>query len=89
MISPAQNALILVFARSVEGSIEKGFILGFSNGASVTAKILVASDLVGCLSENKANVISEIRRVSGADVQIVGGASENHVVQVQVVLSFF
>ncbi|GMN34025.1 hypothetical protein TIFTF001_004470 [Ficus carica] len=82
LISPAQNALILVFARSVEGNIEKGFIVGFSNGASVTAKILVASDLVGCLSENEGKVISEIRRVSGADVQIVGGASENHVVQI-------
>ncbi|XP_024032920.1 KH domain-containing protein HEN4 isoform X3 [Morus notabilis] len=80
--SPAQNAVILVFARSVEGDIEKGFILGFSQGATVTAKLLVAADLVGRLSEDEGKVISDIREVSGADIHILGGDSGNQVVQI-------
>ncbi|PON97063.1 Polyribonucleotide nucleotidyltransferase [Trema orientale] len=80
--SPAQNAVILVFARTVEGDIEKGFLLGFSNGATVTAKLLVATDLVSCLSENEGKVISDIKDVSGADVRILGGTLENQVVQI-------
>lgn len=81
--SPAQNAVILVFARIVEGDIEKGFLLSFSNGATVTAKLLVATDLVGCLTENEGKVITEIKEVSGADIRILGGTLENQVVQVQ------
>uniref|UniRef100_A0A803PDY7 K Homology domain-containing protein n=1 Tax=Cannabis sativa TaxID=3483 RepID=A0A803PDY7_CANSA len=82
--SPAQNAVILVFARIVEGDIEKGFLLDFSNGTTVTAKLLVATDLVACLSENESKVIKEIEEASGADIRIQDGTLQNQVVQVQI-----
>ncbi|XP_062100618.1 KH domain-containing protein HEN4 isoform X2 [Humulus lupulus] len=80
--SPAQNAVILVFARIVEGDIEKGFLLGFSNGTTVTAKLLVSTHLVSCLSENESKVIEEIKEVSGADIRIQGGTLQNQVVKI-------
>ncbi|XP_048335104.2 KH domain-containing protein HEN4 isoform X1 [Ziziphus jujuba] len=71
--SPAQNAVILVFARTVESEIEKGFLLGFSKVSTVTAKLLVASDTVGCLRENEDEVFLEVRDITGADIQILQG----------------
>ena len=51
-------------------------------------KLLVSLDQIGCLSDNKGNVISKIRDVSGADVHILGGAPENQVVKVKGYLFF-
>ncbi|GLT46911.1 hypothetical protein SLA2020_206380 [Shorea laevis] len=69
--SPAQNAVILVFARSIESDIEKGLSSGLSKGTSVTARLLVTSDMVSCLNGNGGQVLSEIIEVTGADVQIL------------------
>ncbi|KAK8517412.1 hypothetical protein V6N13_127592 [Hibiscus sabdariffa] len=68
--SPAQNALVLVFARSVESDIEKGFPSGLSKSTAVTLRLLVASDLVSCLKGKEGRVLSEIVESTGADVQI-------------------
>ncbi|GKV25077.1 hypothetical protein SLEP1_g34572 [Rubroshorea leprosula] len=68
---PAQNAVILVFARSVEADIERGLPSGLSKGTSVTARLLVASDVVSCLSGNGGQVLSEMIGVAGADVRIL------------------
>ncbi|XWS29606.1 hypothetical protein CRYUN_Cryun24cG0043500 [Craigia yunnanensis] len=57
--SPAQNAVVLVFARSVEADIEKGLPSGLSK------------DLVRCLNDQGGRVLSEIVEVTGADVQIL------------------
>ncbi|XP_048232736.1 KH domain-containing protein HEN4 isoform X3 [Ricinus communis] len=86
--SPAQNAAILVFARSVEHDIEKGHPSGLIEGATVTARLLVASDAVCCLIEKggTGNIDSEMIEVSGADIRILDGeqimacASEDDVV---------
>ncbi|XP_039009674.1 KH domain-containing protein HEN4 isoform X2 [Hibiscus syriacus] len=69
--SPAQNGLVLVFARSVESNIEKGFPSGMTEGIAVTLRLLVASDLVSCLKEKEGRVLSEIVESTGADVQIL------------------
>lgn len=50
------------------------------------AKLLVASDLVGCLGSNDGEVLSEMREVTGADIwafereQTLNCASVNDVV---------
>ncbi|KAB1201889.1 hypothetical protein CJ030_MR8G002341 [Morella rubra] len=69
--SAAQNAVVLVFTRMIEGVIERGFPAGFSEGRPVTAKLLVASNLVGCLVGNDHKVLSEMREVTGAEIQIL------------------
>ncbi|GLU13343.1 hypothetical protein SLE2022_299810 [Rubroshorea leprosula] len=69
--SPAQNAVILVFARSIESDIDKGLLSGLSKGTSVTARLLVTSDIVSCLNGNGGQVLSEIIEVTGAHVQIL------------------
>lgn len=60
-----------VFARIIEGFIEKGFLSGLGDSRAVTAKLLVASDFVGHLSENGGNLLSEIRTATGADIRIL------------------
>ncbi|KAL5755265.1 hypothetical protein ACOSP7_023485 [Xanthoceras sorbifolium] len=69
--SPAQNAVNIVFARSVEVS-NQGFSSGMTNDTTVTAKLLVGSDLVRCLTANGDRVVSEIINKSGTDIQILG-----------------
>ncbi|XP_043805499.1 KH domain-containing protein HEN4 isoform X2 [Manihot esculenta] len=82
--SPAQKAVILVFARSIEHAIEKGRLSGLIKGTTVTARLLVASDVVCCLNGDGGAIDSEMTEL--ADIQIVEGeqsldcASENDVV---------
>ncbi|OMO56302.1 hypothetical protein CCACVL1_26646 [Corchorus capsularis] len=75
--SPAQNAVVLVFARSVEADIEKG-LPGVSKGDAVTVRLLVASDQVSCLNGKEGRVLAEIIEVTGADVRILDGDLESH-----------
>lgn len=88
MYSPAQNALLHVFSRIVEGEIEKRNPSRYSEGSTVTVKLLVASNLLGCLSGSEGNVVAELREVTGANLQILRGerypdcAPETIVVQV-------
>ncbi|XP_062143606.1 RNA-binding KH domain-containing protein RCF3-like isoform X2 [Alnus glutinosa] len=84
--SPAQKAVVLLFARIIEAVADKGFVSGLSEGRRVMAKLLVASDLVGCLGSNDGEVLSEMREVTGADIwafereQTLNCASVNDVV---------
>ncbi|KAF8411351.1 hypothetical protein HHK36_003898 [Tetracentron sinense] len=87
--SPARNAVVLVFTRSVEAGIEKGLESGTAKGAPVSARLLVPSNQVGCLLGKGGTIISEIRKVTGAGIRILRGdqvpkcASENdEVVQI-------
>ncbi|XP_043713315.1 KH domain-containing protein HEN4-like [Telopea speciosissima] len=87
--SPAQNALLRVFSRSVEAGMEKGLESMSSKGAPVSARLLVPSNQVGCLMGKGGIIISEMRKVTGAAIRIIGGdqvpkcASENEdVVQI-------
>ncbi|XP_057984489.1 KH domain-containing protein HEN4-like isoform X2 [Hevea brasiliensis] len=82
--SPAQKAVILVFARSIEHDIEKGHSSGLIKGSTVTARLLVASDVVCCLIGNGGGIDSEMTEL--ADIRILEGkhvmdcTSENDVV---------
>ncbi|KAJ4962643.1 hypothetical protein NE237_022582 [Protea cynaroides] len=87
--SPAQNALLRVFTRSVEAGREKGLEFVSSKGTPVSARLLVPSNQVGCLMGKGGMIISEMRKVTGAGIRIIVGdqvpscASENEeVVQI-------
>lgn len=87
--SPAQKAVVLVFSRSVEAAIEKGIDSGLNKGSSVTARLVVPSNQVGCLLGKGGVIVSEMRRATGASIRIIGAdqvpkcASDNdQVVQV-------
>ncbi|KAL1193378.1 RNA-binding KH domain-containing protein RCF3 [Cardamine amara subsp. amara] len=79
--SHAQNALALVFARSIEIDAEKGLIPGLHNGALVKAKLLVLSQFANGLIGDREAIIA-----TGADVhipvrdQILDCFSENEMV---------
>ncbi|CAK7339642.1 unnamed protein product [Dovyalis caffra] len=83
--SPAQNALVLVFAKSIEHHIEKCSSSALVQGTLVTATLLLPSNVVCCLSREGDEVDSEIIENTGADIHILQGeqffncASENDV----------
>jgi poly(rC)-binding protein 2/3/4 len=94
--SPAQNALLLVFARSIEHDIERARSLGLIEEITVTATLLLPSNKVYCLIGRGGRVDSEMIETTGADIQIMQGdqffdlASKNDaVVQVQFLSSYF
>ncbi|KAJ7943748.1 KH domain-containing protein family [Quillaja saponaria] len=84
--SPAQNAVVLVFVRTVEGYIQRGFLSVSSTETPISARLLVAPDIAGWLSGNGGQVITQMRNLTGAEIQILQGekgprgASENDVV---------
>jgi poly(rC)-binding protein 2/3/4 len=88
--SPAQDAVLLVFARIVEDQIRNGFHPPSSPESPVTARLLIAPSTVNLVTGNEGEVISVLREVSGADIQLLVGepipdvTSDNDVVvQVQ------
>lgn len=91
--SPAQRAVVLVFSRSIDGGTEKGQESGSRKGSSVTARLVVPTNQVGCLMGKGGTIVSEIRKVTGANIRVLGGnqvpkcVSENDGV-VQVFVSF-
>lgn len=70
--SPAQKAVVLVFSRSVEAGIEKGLDSGSNKGSSVTARLVVPSNQVGCLLGKGGSIVSEMRKATGASIKIIG-----------------
>lgn len=70
--SPAQNAIVLVFSRSVEAGIEKGLDSGSNKGSPVATRLLVPSNQIGCLLGKGGAIISEMRRSTGANIRIIG-----------------
>ncbi|XP_058221996.1 KH domain-containing protein HEN4-like [Rhododendron vialii] len=81
-ISAAQDAVLRVVSRIVRATPE-------SKENTVTAKLLVSSHQIGCLLGKAGSVITEMRKLSGAHIRILGkdqlpkGASNNEeVVQV-------
>ncbi|KAF6160634.1 hypothetical protein GIB67_019574 [Kingdonia uniflora] len=87
--STAQNAVLRVFQRSLEVGIEKGLDSGSKKGTTVSARLLISPNQVGCIMGKGGSVISEIRTVTGVSIQVISGdkvpkcASENdQVVQI-------
>ncbi|XP_071727024.1 KH domain-containing protein HEN4-like [Rutidosis leptorrhynchoides] len=68
-ISPAQNAVILVFNRSVyeNGSDSP------SSGNSIFARLVIQPKQMGCLIGKQGSIMSDMRKVTGAFIKIVGG----------------
>ncbi|KAI6678335.1 hypothetical protein NL676_039131 [Syzygium grande] len=71
--SPAQKAVVLVFTRSIVAGAEKGLDSGSSKGSPVTARLVVPSNLVGCLLGKGGSIVSETRRVTGTNIWIMVG----------------
>uniref|UniRef100_A0A2N9IAQ6 K Homology domain-containing protein n=1 Tax=Fagus sylvatica TaxID=28930 RepID=A0A2N9IAQ6_FAGSY len=71
--SPAQKAVVLVFCRSIEAAIEKGLDSGSNKGSTVNARLVVPSNQVGCLLGKGGSIVSEMRKVTGAGIRIIGG----------------
>ncbi|RYQ81601.1 hypothetical protein Ahy_Scaffold1g107488 isoform B [Arachis hypogaea] len=86
--SPSQDAVFLVFARIIEDHIEKGF-LSISSMEPVTVRLLITSSSVSCLSGNESQVISELKELTGADIQILYGESVPSATDNDVVLQSF
>lgn len=59
---------MLVYSRSVEAAIEKGL----EKGLSVTARLVIPSNQVGCLLGKGGVVVSEMRKATGASIRITG-----------------
>ncbi|XP_024165108.1 KH domain-containing protein HEN4 isoform X2 [Rosa chinensis] len=70
--SPAQKGLVLVFSRSVEAGIEKGQDSS-SKGSPLIARLVVPTSQVGCLLGKGGVIVSEIRKVTGTGIRIIGG----------------
>lgn len=62
---------MLVYTRSVEAGIEKGLDSGLK-GSSVTARLVVPSNQVGCLLGKGGVIVSEMRKATGASIRIIG-----------------
>ncbi|GKV26664.1 hypothetical protein SLEP1_g35922 [Rubroshorea leprosula] len=69
--SPAQKAAVLVFVKALESGIEKGLDSG-SKGSTVTARLVVPSNQVGCLLGKGGIIITEMRKVTGAGIRVLG-----------------
>ncbi|KDO53984.1 hypothetical protein CISIN_1g009173mg [Citrus sinensis] len=69
--SPAQKAVVLVFSRLIEGTSEKGLDFSSNKGLLVNARLVVASNQVGCLLGKGGTIISEMRKVTGTSIRII------------------
>ncbi|XP_075501784.1 LOW QUALITY PROTEIN: KH domain-containing protein HEN4-like [Primulina tabacum] len=70
--SPAQKAAILVFNRCMEVRVQKGRDLD-SKRSAVSARLLVPANQIFCLLGERGAIISEMRKVTGAGIWIIGG----------------
>ncbi|CAN8251662.1 unnamed protein product [Cochlearia groenlandica] len=67
--SPAQKAIILVFSRLYELATKK--ILGNGPRTSITARLVVPTSQIGCLLGKGGVIVSEMRKTTGAGIQIL------------------
>lgn len=57
----------------IEDLIGKGFLSVANSESPVAIRLLIAPSMVTCLNGNEGQVISEIRELTGADLQILHG----------------
>ncbi|KAJ4897279.1 RNA-binding KH domain-containing protein [Raphanus sativus] len=67
--SPAQKAILLVFTRLFELATKK--ILDNGSRMSITARLVVPTSQIGCLLGKGGAVVSEMRKATGAAIQIL------------------
>ncbi|CAA0807375.1 RNA-binding KH domain-containing protein [Striga hermonthica] len=70
--SPAQNAALIVFKRSIEAGLEKGLDSDFK-GSFVLARLLVPSFYVGSLLGKGGARIAEMRKATGTGLRFLLG----------------
>nr|GFB90577.1 KH domain-containing protein HEN4-like [Tanacetum cinerariifolium] len=85
--SPAQNAVMLVFNRSVAAAYEKGLDLP---GTPIAAKVVITHHQRGCLLGKGGSIMEGMRKVTGASINIVSvdqvpsyNVENNHIVLVR------
>ncbi|CAN6983237.1 hypothetical protein Bca4012_005508 [Brassica carinata] len=67
--SPAQKAILLVFTRLFELATKK--IVDNGSRMSITARLVVPTSQIGCLLGKGGAVVSEMRKTTGAAIQIL------------------
>ncbi|KAL0863044.1 hypothetical protein Bca101_042162 [Brassica carinata] len=67
--SPAQKAILLVFTRLFELATKK--IIDNGSRMSITARLVVPTSQIGCLLGKGGVVVSEMRKATGAAIQIL------------------
>ncbi|XP_038683905.1 KH domain-containing protein HEN4 [Tripterygium wilfordii] len=70
--SSAQRAVVLIFSTSMEAGSDKMQDSSSSKGSPINARVVVPSSLVGCLLGKGGTIISEMRKVTGAGIKILG-----------------
>ncbi|XP_074312810.1 KH domain-containing protein HEN4-like [Silene latifolia] len=70
--SPAQRAVVLIFSRSSEATAVK-LHTGSNKGSSMSARLLVPSNQVGCLLGKGGGIVSEMRKATGTFIHIYKG----------------
>ncbi|CAK9159933.1 unnamed protein product [Ilex paraguariensis] len=73
LYSPAQIAIVRVFARSIEVGFDHRLISGLGKGETITARLLVASNQTSCLIDEGGSVASDISTLTGVEIQLLGG----------------
>lgn len=53
--------------------MEKGQNSGSNKGSLVTARLVVPSNQVGCLLGKGGAIVAEMRKVTGANIRVIGG----------------
>lgn len=69
-VSPAQEAVVLVFCRSIECCIEKVLDWRSNKESSVTAQLVVPSNQVGVLLGKGGAIVSEMRKATWTSIRI-------------------
>ncbi|KAL9244782.1 hypothetical protein vseg_018509 [Gypsophila vaccaria] len=69
--SAAQRAVILVYSRLAEAAAEKGLDTGSNKVSSVSARLLIPSNQVGCLLGKGGTIVTEMRKATGANIRIL------------------
>ncbi|KAL1215400.1 KH domain-containing protein HEN4 [Cardamine amara subsp. amara] len=67
--SPAQKAIMLVFSRLFELATKK--LIGNGPRTSITARLVVPTSQIGCLLGKGGVIVSEMRKTTGAAIQIL------------------
>nr|KAJ0202341.1 hypothetical protein LSAT_V11C600307050 [Lactuca sativa] len=70
--SASQNAVILIFNRSVESGFQKGMDMTSSSGAQVSTRLVISQNQMGCLLGKGGSIVAYMTKMTGAFIKIVG-----------------
>lgn len=62
---------MLVFSRSVEAGFDRGLDFGSKKESSVTARLVIQSNQVGCLIGKGGAIVSEMRKATGTMIRVI------------------